>query len=428
LYNKTNGLDLETSSYVGFRIAMVTSSALPFLLFTSKERILMGISLLLTLSLIMGFDPIHSLFGVGYYDVGLRDKSYDLTNIRAFVNFFVVGSCGLILKTLFERSESSNQKLIVELGEKNEEIESQIQEITSQNENIISQKNLIEQQYAEILQREADLMERKRKLEEANRIIQSQQLLLHQENLDLEQKLLEQNLSLERSNEQLIQLNADLHQFTYMASHNLRGPIASLLGLYSIVPEQRLEPDLLDLFNKSRQSVNKLEEVVRDMNRVGLIGNNLLHIKEKIYWDEIVKDVVKQYENEIEQFDVELKMDFSEAPFIISIRTLLFEVLNNLINNSIKFRSAERHQIIHIKTRFDQNKILLEIKDYGLGIDLAQNGDKLFMMYKRFHNHVGGKGLGLFFVKEETEILGGTISVQSELNNYTAFKLEFSIA
>ncbi len=425
IYNKSLGLDLETTSYVGFRITMVGSSILGFLVFSLKEKWLMLLSIIMSFAFILSFDLIHAAYGVSYSDVGLNDATYSLTNIRAFIGIIIIGSCALILKYLFEKSEHENEQYIDLLNEKNEKIGNQLQEITSQSENILLQKELIEKQYQEILQREADLIDGKNKLVLANKIIKSQQDLLQKENIHLEQKLLEQNVILEQTNKDLIQMNADLHQFTYMASHNLNGPIASLLGLFSIVPATKLDSELNDLLNKSMLSVQKLHNVVKDLNQIGNIENSLLRHQEEIIWKNLIDSILAQYEQEIKENKIQIQINCSNAPSIISIRSTLYSIMNNLVSNAIKFRSPERIPTIEITSRLAGDKVVLEISDNGLGMDLAQIGDKLFMMYKRFHNHVLGKGLGLFLTKSETEILGGTITVASEVNRFTTVTLAF---
>ena len=64
-------------------------------------------------------------------------------------------------------------------------------------------------------------------------------------------------------------------------------------------------------------------------------------------------------------------------------------------------------------------------KDNGLGIDLKRKRTQMFGLYKRFHDNIEGKGMGLYLVKTQVEILGGSISVQSEVNNGTTFTIVF---
>ena len=134
-----------------------------------------------------------------------------------------------------------------------------------------------------------------------------------------------------------------------------------------------------------------------------------------------------QYEEEIKDNSIEITLNFSEAPVIFSIRSTLYGIISKLISNAIKYRSSERTPGILFTTRIAADRVLLEITDNGLGMDLSQIGDKLFTMYKRFHRHVLGRGLGLFLIKEETEILGGSIDVKSEINRFTTFTLTFPI-
>ncbi|MBK6400175.1 MAG: HAMP domain-containing histidine kinase [Bacteroidetes bacterium] len=69
----------------------------------------------------------------------------------------------------------------------------------------------------------------------------------------------------------------------------------------------------------------------------------------------------------------------------------------------------------------ENGKIKIIFQKNGLGIDLKSKGDKIFGLYKRFHSHVEGKGLGLFMVKTEVESLGGTINIMSEPDKGTMF-------
>jgi signal transduction histidine kinase len=80
--------------------------------------------------------------------------------------------------------------------------------------------------------------------------------------------------------------------------------------------------------------------------------------------------------------------------------------------------------IIKITTEEDKDHVRIIFKDNGLGINLNENGDNLFGLYKRFHPHIEGKGLGLFMVKTQLEVLGGKISVKSEPNIGTEFTIE----
>jgi sensor histidine kinase regulating citrate/malate metabolism len=74
----------------------------------------------------------------------------------------------------------------------------------------------------------------------------------------------------------------------------------------------------------------------------------------------------------------------------------------------------------------ENGKVVLEIQDNGLGIDLARHGDKLFGMYKTFHKNENARGIGLFITKNQIESMGGSVTVDSKTNKGTTFKIYFN--
>jgi two-component system, sensor histidine kinase LadS len=84
-----------------------------------------------------------------------------------------------------------------------------------------------------------------------------------------------------------------------------------------------------------------------------------------------------------------------------------------------------RKPIIKISTTLKEDGILLTVADNGLGMDLTHNQHKVFGLYRRFHDHVEGKGLGLYLIKTQIETLGGTVSLESKLDGGTTFYIFF---
>jgi hypothetical protein len=100
---------------------------------------------------------------------------------------------------------------------------------------------------------------------------------------------------------------------------------------------------------------------------------------------------------------------------------MVHSILYNLVSNGIKYRSLDRPAEIHIKAHETIEHVIFTVKDNGLGIDLASHKENLFKLYKRFHYHTEGKGLGLYLVKLQCDALGARIEVESELNKCTTF-------
>ena len=113
---------------------------------------------------------------------------------------------------------------------------------------------------------------------------------------------------------------------------------------------------------------------------------------------------------------------------LYTVKSFLQSILLNLMSNALKYKRKEVPLEISIDARISEEKTLcLSFTDNGLGIDLEKNKDKIFGIYKRFHPHIEGKGLGLHLVKTQVDLLGGEIEITSEVDKGTTFKIYLSI-
>jgi PAS domain S-box-containing protein len=112
VYSKTYGGDVTTSSFIGYRLTMISSIIIPFILFSLKRKITFLIALGLPILLILGYDYIHQLFGVGYTQVGLEETTYYLTNIRSFIAILITAGGAYILKYSIEQKNQEKDELI----------------------------------------------------------------------------------------------------------------------------------------------------------------------------------------------------------------------------------------------------------------------------------------------------------------------------
>jgi signal transduction histidine kinase len=104
----------------------------------------------------------------------------------------------------------------------------------------------------------------------------------------------------------------------------------------------------------------------------------------------------------------------------------LESILLNLISNAIRYRHHERKPEITISSFLENGKLVLQVSDNGIGIDLKRHGEKIFGMYKTFTNNPEARGIGLFITKNQIDAMGGRILVESEPNVGTVFKIYFS--
>ena len=225
----------------------------------------------------------------------------------------------------------------------------------------------------------------------------------------------------------IVQRNKELEQFSYIVSHNLRSPIANIMGLTDIVKDETLEPELKkEVIQGLSQSVQKLDDVILDLNNILQIKRDIIHLKEKVRFSELVHNIQISNEHQIEKANATILCDFSEIDEMMTLKTYLYSIFFNLITNSLKYRQPNIPPIIEIKSRMINNTIEIIFKDNGSGIDLAKKGEQIFGLYKRFHSDVAeGKGMGLYMVKTQVESMGGKISIESEVKKGTTFKIEF---
>jgi hypothetical protein len=180
----------------------------------------------------------------------------------------------------------------------------------------------------------------------------------------------------------------------------------------------------LDLIKLVSQSAKELDEVIRDLGKIIDIRNDIFRIREKVFFQEEWATVLRSLSPFI-QPGMHIETDFRQAPLVFTVRPILASILYNLSSNAIKYRSSERALNLKIKTERTDEGVILIVTDNGLGIDLGQNDRNVFGLYKRFHTHTDGKGLGLYLVKLQIESLGGTVDVQSEQNVGSSFKVIF---
>ncbi|MHB8206067.1 PAS domain-containing sensor histidine kinase [Mucilaginibacter sp.] len=222
--------------------------------------------------------------------------------------------------------------------------------------------------------------------------------------------------------------NTELEQFSYIISHNLRAPVANILGAANALNDAELSFDDKEiLFRGIKTSVIRLDDVVNDLNHILQAKDEVNETKEIVHFSALVESIKISIDNFIDKYGIEIKYDFVEINEFVTLRAYLYSIFYNLISNSIKYRRPQVHCIIEIKSRLKKNKLEFIFMDNGMGIDLAKNGSNIFGLYKRFHTNIEGKGMGLFMVKTQVEILGGKISVQSVPNEGTEFKIEFEL-
>ncbi|CAN5418111.1 hypothetical protein BH11BAC2_BH11BAC2_18050 [soil metagenome] len=224
----------------------------------------------------------------------------------------------------------------------------------------------------------------------------------------------------------IVQRNSDLEQFAFIVSHNLRLPVANIIGFADILKNDELEEaQKLEFINAILTSVKKLDEVVNDLNHVLQVRREISENKEVVYFSRLIESIRNSIASMIKEDETQIITDFTAIDKVFTIKSYMYSIFYNLISNSIKYRQKNTPLRIEVTSKTEEDKVLIYFKDNGSGINLIKNKNDVFGLYKRFHSKVEGKGMGLFMVKTQVETLGGRISIQSEVDNGTEFTIEF---
>lgn len=395
--------------YFTFRIVVLGSCVIPWIIFSLKEKPLLLLCSGFGLATLLAHDPLHSLFGVPYQQDKLKVLNYYFTNVVVFITYWMLIGSLAFLKWISEQNEDRNIELINQLNYANKSILERSVEIEAQSAEIQAQSDI--------------LYSNQNQLIEANRLIEEQRKLLLNKNQSLESELIEKNTHLTEANTELIKHNNELRQFSYTVSHNLRGPVASLLGLMDLLVPTKLPENDIQIIEHIKTSTKKLDQIIKDLNKIIDIRHDIFKIRQKIDIEREVDEVAMVMKREFEQNSVLVKKDLSRCRYIYSVKPMVNSIIYNLISNAVKYRASNRPPVIEVTSHEDDRFYILEVRDNGLGIDIKKHQESLFKLYKRFHFHTDGKGLGLYLVKLQCESLGGSIHVESEINRYARFKV-----
>lgn len=221
-------------------------------------------------------------------------------------------------------------------------------------------------------------------------------------------------------NEELQKTNDELNRFIYSASHDLRSPLMSILGIVQLAKMD--ESTNHEYFNIIESSVNKLDKYVKSIIEYYQNSRSEENI-EKADIKEMVNDIIDMLRNQDQNTEFDVK-DISESEFAGDAFRLKV-VLNNIIGNAIKYKHPDREKHkVSVKIETKPEIVKITVGDTGIGID-AEHLDKIFKMFYRAQitNNKQGSGLGLFIVKESLNKVGGDITVSSVMNEGTSFEI-----
>ena len=243
--------------------------------------------------------------------------------------------------------------------------------------------------------------------------------------LELEDEIKErQRLQAERENyiQELNIKNAELERFTYTVSHDLKSPIVTIKGFVGLLNKdlqenqpERVQSDLRRIENAT-EKMNALLKDLLELSRIGRVVNPPMEID----LVQLTREALEMLDGHIRSRNVQVTVS-PNLPMIQGDRIRLREVLENLIDNAIKYLGDQADPQIEVGTRMDETEQVIFVKDNGIGIDPAYH-ERIFSLFEKLNPTSEGTGVGLALVKRIIETHGGRIWVESDgLGKGTAF-------
>jgi PAS domain S-box-containing protein len=226
--------------------------------------------------------------------------------------------------------------------------------------------------------------------------------------------------AIQASNVSLTKSNQELDRFVYSVSHDLRAPLASVLGILNIIDAEKSAPLIAEELGLIKDSVEKLDGFILDIldyskNSRLVLKRQPINFKESV--DVIVNNLKYMSDGAA---NTTIKSNVTGSDIFYSDQSRINIVLNNLISNAVRYHDIEKQQhIIEVSAYVTPENARIIISDNGIGIPNDKH-EQIFEMFYRLSKKSVGSGLGLYIVKETVEKLNGVISLESTPQKGTA--------
>ena len=215
--------------------------------------------------------------------------------------------------------------------------------------------------------------------------------------------------------QELAKKNAELEQFTYTVSHDLKSPLVTINGFVGYL-EQDAASGNMDRLKKDtqriREAVKKMQKLLSELLELSRIGR-LMNASETVPFETLVREAMENVHGQLKTRGVEILVQ-PDLPNVYGDNQRLVEVLQNLIDNAVKYMGDQVDPQIEIGQDGEEDgKPIFFVKDNGMGID-PEYHERIFGLFNKLDAKSDGTGVGLALVKRIVEVHGGRIWVQSE--------------
>ena len=219
--------------------------------------------------------------------------------------------------------------------------------------------------------------------------------------------------------------NERLVNFSHIVSHNLRSHVANFEMILSLLEKQEEQIFTHPLIQLLSESSKKLDETIRHLNEVVQMNLNKDNQIVEMDLSFAVLSATRITSTLAKENNVEIINDVQNSVMIKAIPAYVDSIILNMLTNAIRYKSDKSPAFVKLSTIITSNYTQLLVEDNGLGIDLTKYGNKLFGLYKTFHEHKESRGVGLFISKNQALSMKGEIKVESQPGIGSKFIISF---
>ena len=254
-------------------------------------------------------------------------------------------------------------------------------------------------------------------LDESHLIYAVAKDITHKKKVEEERNLLLTNLK---------KINKNLKKLTYTASHDMRSPVNNLLSVFELLDTSKIEDEeTLEFVEMIKVASNGLKETLNSYVDNINHNDNVSQKLEQLSFEDSLITVTVSIKSLIKNSNATIESNFKQLQTVAFNKVSLESIFLNLITNSIKYAQVDVAPIISITTYQKDGVKQLVYKDNGQGFDIENIKDKIFELNQKFHDTSDSKGIGLYLVYHHIQEMGGTITVESEINIGTTFTITF---
>jgi signal transduction histidine kinase/streptogramin lyase len=226
--------------------------------------------------------------------------------------------------------------------------------------------------------------------------------------------------AIEKRNRELKKVNEELDKFVYSASHDLKAPLNSVLGLINIARKDGMSGNMSLYLELIEKSIRRLERFISDI--IDYSRNASLSIKvSRIDFEAVVNEGLEEIKYLDEKGEIKKEVSVKGDGLFFSDERRISVILNNLLSNAIKYHDPRKNnKFIKVLVNYNPSKAEVIVEDNGLGIDV-EHQKKIYNMFYRANEESKGSGLGLYIVKETLDKIQGEILLTSKPHDGSRF-------